>query len=142
MKYFIGLNQGKKEVSESLKASCGLFSVDTLQEQCKAFIDQREAYFAQLISNDIEPKVACQNIGICGEKINQKPVASTSAPVVSSTRYGKCIFGMKYWCTSRANAELCNVRKRRYFSSETNICCLVFRLWKYVNVMFGPKRIL
>jgi len=55
--------------------------------------------------------MACQTIGICDENYHE---TTSPTPVLSSTKYGKCIFGMKYWCTSRENAELCNVRELDY----------------------------
>jgi hypothetical protein len=119
MKYFTGLNQGKTEVYTSIKEACDLFLSANLKEQCKNFLEQYESHFAQMISNDIEPRTACQSIGTCDAN-NQK---STTPPVSTATKYGKCIFGMKYWCTSRANAELCNVRKS-YFLFE--IFLLIF----------------
>lgn len=91
MKHVVSLNQTEEEILASLKESCDLFSVLSLKQQCLDFLDQYAPYIVQMISSDVEPKVACQSMGIC-EK--------------SAT---KCSFGMSYWCTSRKNAELCNV---------------------------------
>ena len=116
MKQYIALNQTEEEILASLKESCDLFSVLSLKQQCKDFLEQYGPYLIQMISSDIEPKVACQNIRICEKRpqgsmtFNQPQ--STAAPVSSSSSYGKCIFGMNFWCTSRQNAELCNVRER------------------------------
>jgi len=112
MKHFVALNQTEEEILVSLKESCDLFSVINLKQKCKDFLDQYGSYLIQMVSSDIEPKVACQSIGICQK--NSQISSSTRrqstppTPVSSSTIYGKCIFGMSYWCTSRQNAELCN----------------------------------
>ena len=114
MKHYITLNQTEEEILASLKKSCDLFSVLDLQKQCRDFLDKYESYLIQMISSDVEPKVACQSIGIC--QTNTQAVSSTArpqstrAPLPPSTTYGKCVFGMSYWCTSRQNAVLCNVR--------------------------------
>jgi hypothetical protein len=117
MRYFRALKQGETEALVSLKEYCNLFSVDNLKEQCKDFLNQYGSHFSKIISTDIESKPACQNIGICIEN-NQKSTVTPSSPVSSSTKYGKCIFGMKYWCSSRANAELCGVKKLNIFLFE------------------------
>lgn len=108
MKHFIGLNQKESEVLVSLKDACNLYTVDNLKKQCKDFVDQHGSDLLQMISNDLIPRTACQRIGTCSETYK---TSTTSAPVSTSTRYGKCIFGMMFWCTSRENAKLCNVRK-------------------------------
>jgi len=113
MKHFVTLNQTEEEILSSLKESCDLFSVIDLKQQCTDFLDQYGPYIIQMISSDVQPKVACQSIGLC-QKSSQTSSPSTHRqstppnPVSSSTTYGKCIFGMNYWCTSRQNAELCN----------------------------------
>ena len=112
MKHFIGLNQGENEVLVSLKESCDLFTLDNLKKQCRDFLDQHGSYFSQMISNDVEPRLACQSIKICSKTYTNPTVMTTSTPSPTSTRYVKCIFGMNYWCTSRENAKLCNVRNR------------------------------
>ena len=112
MKLFFGLSQNENEILESLKGSCDLFSVDSLKKQCQNFVNQYQAHFAPIISNEIEPKIACQGIDICTEYHHESPTTTTAEPV---TKYGKCIFGMNYWCASRENAQLCNVRKLDYF---------------------------
>ena len=65
-----------------------------------------------MFSMKLEPKIACQTIGICDENYHE---TTSPTPVSSSTKSAKCIFGMNYWCTSRENAELCNVREIDYF---------------------------
>jgi saposin len=113
MKHFVTLNQTEEEILVSLKESCDLFSVIDFKQQCQNFLDQYGPYIIQMISSDVQPKVACQSLGIC-EKTSQISLPSTRrqstppVPVSTSTLYGKCIFGMSYWCTSRQNAELCN----------------------------------
>ena len=134
MKYFTGLKQGKTEVHTSIKEACDLFTVADLKEQCKNFLEQYESDFAQMIADDIEPRTACQSIGACDEN-NQN---STPPPISTSAKYGKCVFGMKYWCTSRANAELCNVKKSIFYLKY--FFFYVFRLLNSVNVKFGPNR--
>lgn len=147
MKHFIALNQTEEEIIASLEESCDLFSVLSLKQQCKDFLQQYGPYLIQMVSSDIEPKVACQSIGIC-EKTQQGSVTinraqSTAAPVSSSVNHGKCIFGMSYWCTSRQNAELCNVREKiADFFRRIHPCMISFsRLLSYVNARFGRKRI-
>ncbi|CAF3582670.1 unnamed protein product [Rotaria socialis] len=113
MKHFATLNQTEEEILASLKQSCDLFTVINLKQQCQDFLQQYGPYIIQMISSDVEPKIACQNLGICEKNVatSPKPTVHQStppAPVASSTTYGKCIFGMNYWCTSRQNAELCN----------------------------------
>lgn len=114
MKHLVALNQTEEEILASLKESCDYFSVINLKQQCQDFITQYGPYIIQMISSDVEPKVACQSIGACDKisKSSSKPIIlrklTTPAPVSPSTTYGKCIFGMNYWCTSRQNAELCN----------------------------------
>jgi hypothetical protein len=126
MKHYIALNHTEEEVLAYLKESCNSFSVFDLKKQCTDFIDQYGSYIIQMISSDIEAKVACQSIGICQ---TNSPASSTTRrqstpPVPSSTIYGKCIFGMNYWCTSRQNAELCNVKK--IINRMTNILFVLF----------------
>ncbi|UJR26418.1 hypothetical protein I4U23_007750 [Adineta vaga] len=112
MKHYITLNQTEEEIMATLKKSCDSFSFINLKKQCDDFIDQYGQYLIQMISSDVDPKVACQSIGIC--KTNSPLQTSThrqSTPPVSTskpTTYGKCIYGMNYWCTSRQNAILCN----------------------------------
>lgn len=65
-----------------------------------------------MVAEMADPKTVCAYIGVCQASISEKPTQSTTAPVSTSTRYGKCIFGMKYWCASRANAKLCNVGEK------------------------------
>jgi len=114
MKHYVALNHTEEEILVLLKESCNTFSVINLKQQCINFIDQYGPYIIQMISSDVDPKVACQSIGLCQ---TNAPVPSTRrqstppVPVSTSTVYGKCIFGMSYWCTSRQNAVLCNVRK-------------------------------
>ncbi len=113
MKHYVAENQTEEEILASLKTSCDLFSVIDMKQQCESFLDQYGQYIIQMISSDVQPKVACQSLGIC-EKNPAILATSThrqsTPPVpVSSTQYGKCIYGMSYWCTSRQNAELCNV---------------------------------
>jgi len=112
MKHFAALNKSAEEVLALLKKSCDLFSVINLKEQCESFLDQYGPYIIQMISSDVQPKVACQSLELCEKntQIFSLPIYRQSTPPVplSSTVYGKCIFGMNYWCTSRQNAELCN----------------------------------
>jgi hypothetical protein len=107
MKYFTRFNQKDDEILASLKRACDLFSMDDLKKQCRDFLAQHGSYFSPIISDDIQTKIACQGIGICQNNYKQ---STTTAPVSPVTKYGRCIFGMNYWCTSRENAELCNVR--------------------------------
>lgn len=65
-----------------------------------------------MIASDVEPKVACQSMGLCAKNsvggstdVNHPQVAPAILPKAD---YTKCTFGMSYWCTSRQNAELCN----------------------------------
>jgi hypothetical protein len=115
MKYFAGLNQKENEILVSLKGSCDLFSVTSLQEQCKDFLNRYGSYFSQKHFNEIESRSACQGIGICNDNYHE---STSSTPISTSTKYGKCIFGIKYWCTSRENAALCNVKEIDYFYSK------------------------
>ncbi len=113
MKHFLALNQTEEEILVSMKQSCDLFAVINLKQQCQNFLDQYGPYIIQMVSSDIQPKVACQSLGICEKNAQFVPPSthrqSTPPVPASSTVYGKCIFGMNYWCTSRQNAELCNV---------------------------------
>lgn len=115
MKHFAALNQTEEEIIASLKESCDAFSVLNLKQQCSDFLDKYAPYIIQMISSDIDPKAACQSMGLCEKKVDTPSSnfrqSTPPVPVTSSTRYGKCIFGMSYWCTSRQNAELCNVNK-------------------------------
>jgi len=111
-KYFAGLNQNENEIRISLKDACDLYDVTDLKKQCKDFLDQHGSYFSPKLYNEIEPRAACKMIGICNENYQE---STSPTPVSSSTKYGKCIFGMNYWCTSRENAELCNVKAINYF---------------------------
>jgi saposin len=112
MKHYVALNQTEEEILASLKESCDLFSVIDLKQQCKDFLDQYGSYIIQMVSSDVEPKAACQSIGICQKNnpapSSHRPQSTPPVPVSSSAPYGKCIYGMSYWCTSRQNAELCN----------------------------------
>ncbi|CAF1099474.1 unnamed protein product [Adineta steineri] len=112
MKHDIALNQTEEEIIAAMKKSCDSFSVLNLKQQCIDFVDQYAPYIIQMISSDVDPKVACQSIGLCTTNSLLTPSthrqSTPSTPVSTSTLYGKCIFGMNYWCTSRQNAELCN----------------------------------
>jgi saposin len=116
MKRFVTLNQTEEEILVSLKNSCDLFTVIKLKEQCESFLDQYGPYIIQMISSDVQPKIACQSLGICvkdAQLVTPSTRRQSTPPVpISSTAYGKCIFGISYWCTSRQNAELCNVNRR------------------------------
>lgn len=109
MKLFFGLSKNEKDIRDSLKGSCDLFSLDNLRKQCHDFLDQYEAQFSSIISDEIEPKIACRAVGICTDP-HKESTTTTAAPEESTTKAGKCIFGMNYWCISRENAQLCNVR--------------------------------
>lgn len=107
MKHFVTENQTEEEIITSLKKSCDLFSVIDYKQKCEDFLDQYSSYIIQMIASDVQPIAACQSLGIC---VKDTPSSSTTrAPVSPSATYGKCIFGMSYWCTSRQNAVLCNV---------------------------------
>ena len=108
MKNFIALNQTEEEILASLKGSCDLFSVIHLKEQCLDFLEKYGPYLIQMVSSDVDPKVACQSIDACEKS---SPVLATERS--QSSPSGKCVFGISYWCTSRQNAELCNVRSIR-----------------------------
>ena len=126
MKHYIALNHTEEEVLVLLKESCDSFSVINLKQQCKNFIDQYGPYIIQMISSDVDAKVACQSIGICLTNASPSTTRRQSTPPVpvsSSTVYGKCIFGMNYWCTSRQNAELCNVKKIIDLITNTYLFC-------------------
>ena len=116
MKHFVTLNQTEDEIIASLKESCDAFSVLNLKEQCRTFLDDYGQYIIQMIASDVEPKVACQSMGLCAKNsvggstdVNHPQVAPAILPKAD---YTKCTFGMSYWCTSRQNAELCNVSDR------------------------------
>lgn len=109
MKHYAALNHTEEEILALLKESCDTFFVVKLKDQCIHFLDQYGPYIIQMISSDVEPKVACQSIGMCQTSSSTVSTRRQSTP--TSTVYGKCIFGMNYWCTSRQNAVLCNVRK-------------------------------
>lgn len=113
MKHYAAENQTAEEILASLRKSCDLFAVISLKEQCESFLDQYGPYIIQMVSSDVQPKVACQDLGLC-DKSSQTSTSvpyrqSTPRAPASSTNYGKCIYGMSYWCTSRQNAQLCNV---------------------------------
>jgi hypothetical protein len=103
--------------------------MNTLKSQCKDFLAQHGSPFLPIISDSIEPKIACQGIGIC-----QYKQSTTAAPVSPVTKYSRCILGMNYWCASRENAELCNVS---LIDSMIDYGVLFFRQWIIVNDMFG-----
>jgi hypothetical protein len=111
MKHSLALNQTEQEILASLKDSCRLFTALNLQQQCLDFLDQYAPYLIQMVSADIEPKIVCETLNLCPKKEQRFPSfrQSTAAPKSSPvTTYGKCIYGISYWCTSRQNAELCN----------------------------------
>jgi hypothetical protein len=116
MKRFVTLNQTEEEILVSLENSCDLFDVIKLKQQCESFLHQYGSYIIQMISSDVQPKIACQSLGICVKDVQLVTPStrrqSTPPVPISSTAYGKCIFGISYWCTSRQNAELCNVNRR------------------------------
>ncbi|UJR22649.1 hypothetical protein I4U23_025689 [Adineta vaga] len=124
MKHFIGASQEKDQILLSIKESCDLFEADYLKTQCKTFLNQYGTYFLPMISNDVLTRSACQSLQICGETYTN-PIATTSpAPISSSTPYGKCIFGMNYWCTNREIAKLCHaeeVCERKVWSKNKNV---------------------
>jgi len=101
MKQLIALNQTEQEILASLKDSCRFFTALDLYHQCLDFVNQYAPYIIKMISNDIEPQVACQNLKLCPKKDLSSPSAID----------GKCQLGISYWCTSRENAELCNAVK-------------------------------
>ncbi|CAF3652448.1 unnamed protein product [Adineta steineri] len=122
MKFFIGLSQKETEVFTSIKESCNLYNADHLKKQCKDFLDQYGDHLIQMVSTDTEPKVACQNIGICGE--TYRKTIEITIPISSSTKDDKCAAGMNYWCKSRENAKLCNaidICEREIWSKNKDI---------------------
>jgi hypothetical protein len=148
MKEFIALNKTEEEIMKSLKESCDLFSVVNLKQQCQDFLEQYGPYLIQMVSSDVEPKVACQSIGVCEKSQLLSAISQTQSTAMpsstssSSGNYGKCIFGMSYWCTSRQNAELCNVSERTVTFRIDDVFLFMFsRLLHYVNVKYGQKRI-
>ena len=143
MKHYAAENQTEEEILASLRKSCDLFAVVNLKQQCESFLDQYAPYIIQMISSDVQPKIACQSLGLCEKSLEMSTPAtrrqSTPAVQASSTRYGKCIFGMNYWCTSRQNAQLCNVNKLIYIEDRVDVS--IFRLSNYANVKSGRRRI-
>ena len=126
MKLFFGLSQNEGDITQSLQGSCDLFSVDTLKQQCKDFLNRYQSHFSPIISDDLEPKIACQGIDVCTNHL-QTPSSSTAtttdAPTEPVTHFGKCIFGMNYWCQTRETAQQCNVSTLNsfdhpYFSND------------------------
>ncbi|CAF1001411.1 unnamed protein product [Adineta ricciae] len=113
VKRLVALNQTEEEIIAALKKSCNSFAIIGLKEQCENFVNQYGPYIVQMVSSDIDPKVACQSLKLCA---TNSQLSSTSTrrqstpptPPSTQTPYGKCIFGMNYWCTSRQNAILCN----------------------------------
>ena len=148
MKLFYGLSENEDDIKKSLEGSCNLFSLENLKQECHDFLNRYQAHFSPIISDQLEPKIACQGIDVC---VNHHQTASssssTTAPVTdkisteSETHFGKCIFGMNYWCTSRETAIQCNVSTindfdHEYFSFANDRS----RLWNCVNFTFGRRR--
>ncbi len=48
-----------------MKTSRDLFAVIDFKQQSENFLDQYDPYIIQMISSDVQPKIACQNLGIC-----------------------------------------------------------------------------
>ena len=114
VKRLVALNQTEEEIIAALKKSCDSFAIIGLKQQCEDFVNQYGPYIVQMVSSDIDPKIACQSLKLCATN-SQLSLTSTRrqstppTPMSTITQYGKCIFGMNYWCTSRQNAILCNV---------------------------------
>jgi len=127
MKHNLALNQTEQEILASLKESCALFTALDLKQQCLNFLDQYAPYLIQMVSQDIDPKVVCQSLSLCPKKAQTSqiiPLPNVVPKVSPAPTYGKCIYGISYWCTSRQNAELCNaveVCQRQVWSKNKNI---------------------
>ncbi|CAF0982895.1 unnamed protein product, partial [Didymodactylos carnosus] len=118
LKYIIIEDKTEEKIMQELDKTCGLFSALDLRRECKTFVDEYGPYLVQVISQDVDAKVACQNLKICPKSELQLPwkmptklpdVKLPSSSISTKKPYPKCIFGMSYWCTSRENAQLCNV---------------------------------
>lgn len=113
MKLFFGLSENEDDITKSLQGSCDLFSLENLKQECRDFLNRYQAHFAPIISDQLEVKIACQSIDVCINRHETTTLstatASTDIPFESATHFGKCIFGMNYWCTSRETAIQCNV---------------------------------
>ncbi|CAF3355329.1 unnamed protein product [Rotaria socialis] len=102
-------NKSEQAVEEALKKVCTILPSKE-RTRCEEFVNSYGPVLAQLIAEMADPNTICSYLGVCQNSIAKqsttKPITSvtTSSPV----KYGKCIFGMNYWCASRANAELCN----------------------------------
>lgn len=132
MQNFAHLNQEKKDILGSVKDACNLYTDAHRVQECKDFLNRYGSYFSQTIFNNMELRKACQSIGICTDNYS----LTNPTQVFTSTKHGKCIFGMNYWCTTRANAELCNVKQ---FNLKYFFFYFFSRLSNYVNVKFGQK---
>lgn len=120
MKLFFSLSQNEEDITASLQGSCDLFSVDTLKQQCKHFLNQYQSHFSPIISDDLDPKTACQGIDVCTDHLptpSSSTAVPTDTPIEPVIHSGKCIFGMSYWCQTRETAEQCNVSFFDYSSS-------------------------
>lgn len=128
-KHFITLNQTEEEIMNSLKKSCESFAVIHWEKECTDFIDQYGPYIIQMVSSDVNPKVACQSLKICpASPLATAPTHRQSTPPTATAApgaYGKCIYGMNYWCTSRQNAVLCNVNRTNPGKKPSSDCLSV-----------------
>ncbi|CAF5008828.1 unnamed protein product, partial [Rotaria sp. Silwood1] len=95
-------NKSEEAIEEALEKVCTILPSKERTE-CDELIKTYGPVIAELIAQSADPDTICRYLGMCQDSITKKST-TTSTP----TRYGKCIFGMKYWCTSRENAKLCN----------------------------------
>ncbi|CAF1457395.1 unnamed protein product, partial [Didymodactylos carnosus] len=132
LKKIIVENKTEGKVIQALENTCTLFSAFDLRQECKSFVDEYGPYLVQMVSQDIDAKIVCQNLQICQKSEQNQPwkmtTKSTDIELLSLSTikksHAKCIFGINYWCTSRQNAELCNaveICEHQIWSKQKNI---------------------
>ncbi|CAF3349410.1 unnamed protein product [Rotaria sp. Silwood2] len=104
-------NKSEEAIEEALKKVCTILPSKE-RTQCDELIKTYGPVLAELIAESVDPDTACRYLGMCQDSVTKKSTTTTTTAKTTttpaSTRYAKCIFGMKYWCTSRENAQLCN----------------------------------
>ncbi|CAF0969540.1 unnamed protein product [Rotaria sordida] len=95
-------NKSEEAIQQALEKVCTILPSKERTE-CDELITSYGPVLAELIAESADPDTACRYLKMCPDSISK-----TSTTTTTTMRYGKCIFGMKYWCATPENAKLCN----------------------------------
>jgi saposin len=112
------------DIEKVLDKVCN-FLPDNLQQQCDALVKTYGPTLIQLISQMMDPKEICTELGLCPAAavpkpnglVNLVPAKHIKHPLVDVVEAEKapllgakeCSWGPAYWCQSRENARKCGM---------------------------------